>query len=710
MMQAQENETLPSLSPSIKLYKAAPSQDGEMRWTLHHKISNKYFQIGWLEFECLARFHRCQTIKQLEKTVNQETTLNIDAADIRKLLEFLQSNGLVASKDQILTQKYYQKAEKPKSFWKTVLHGYLYFTVPLFKPEAFLKRTLPYVAFAFSKRFLQAAFALLILGIILTSQRPDEFANTFTALFTLEGALLTLITFTLIKIMHELGHAYAAIRHGVSVPHMGVAFMVLYPMLYTETTAAWQISSPRKRAEIALAGVSVELILSSVFLMLWNILPDGLLKSLCFNAVIVSLLGSLLINLNPLMRFDGYYVLSDLIGIENLHHKAISFARWQLRRTLFNLQDPEPFDVSEPRKAFLINFGFAVLIYRFFLFFGIALLVYHLFFKPLGLILMVIELGFFIVLPIVYELKIWWRRRRDILIQKRSKIFIGSCLVVLFLCFFPLDTTVSAPAVMQATEHRSFYSPAPAHIAKISITEGQRVSKGEILIILESDALEHEWKKTKNKVTYLKTVYERSQTVADMYKQKNKNIEQELAAENIRLKSLEEQRALLTLSAPFDGVIRDLSAEIHVGRAVKPSDLMFRLLQPKKASVYGFIKETDFERLEPGNFARFRPAYSLIGGVPLTLEKLEPVSTKNMAWPELASVYKGPLPTALSASKEMTSLEPLYTVYLHPTESIDKYQDLTIPGRVEIQARNSSLALSAIDNTIRIFRRELNLN
>lgn len=160
-MGAKDEDVLPALNPAIRLYKAAPSPDGEPRWTLHHKISNKYYQIGWTEFECLARFHRYKTALEIKQSVEFETTLRVDIAEIKKLVLFLQANGLVASGDQVFSQKDIKKATHRDSLWKKLIHGYLYFTLPLFRPENFLKKTLTHVEFFFSRAFLIAALSLL---------------------------------------------------------------------------------------------------------------------------------------------------------------------------------------------------------------------------------------------------------------------------------------------------------------------------------------------------------------------------------------------------------------------------------------------------------------------------------------------------------------------------------------------------------------------
>src|SRR5690606_32070695 len=144
-------------------------------------------------------------------------------------------------------------------------------------------------------------------------------------------------------------------------------------------------------------------------------LPDGIFKSAAFILATTSWVLSLVINLNPFMRFDGYYILSDLLGVKNLQQRSFALGKWKLRETLFRLNLPPPEVLDKSLISKLVIYAWGVWIYRFFLFLGIALLVYHFFFKVLGIILFIVEILWFIVLPIAKELSWWWDLRKKII-------------------------------------------------------------------------------------------------------------------------------------------------------------------------------------------------------------------------------------------------------------------------------------------------------
>jgi len=217
-------ESLPSLNPLLKLQPSTSQFDGQPQWTLYHPIANQFYKIGWAEYECLSRFHKYQNGDDLIKAVNNETALEIDESDLEGIVQFLAMNGLLEGKLQ-------QNMEaKKKTWWNKMLHGYLYFTIPILKPENFLRRTSGVIKPLLSKSFHYMMMVLLAVGVVMTLPRIDEFFGSFTQIFTLEGLILSALILTAIKIIHEFAHGYVATLNGVVVPHMGVAFIVLYPI------------------------------------------------------------------------------------------------------------------------------------------------------------------------------------------------------------------------------------------------------------------------------------------------------------------------------------------------------------------------------------------------------------------------------------------------------------------------------------------------
>lgn len=708
---------LPRLNPAIKLYEIGTDSSGNPVWRIYNPVAHKYYQLSWAEFECLTRFQSCETAQDLKENLERETTLSVEDQEIINLITFLNKNGLLSSKDSFSGA---YEAPRKMPLWKKMLHHYLFFTMPLFKPDHFLQSTYKFVRPLLSKGFFQFSMAVLFLGALMTIGRMDEFLHTFFMFFSLEGAITIFATFFFIKILHELGHAYTAYQYGVRVPHMGVAFMVMYPVLYTETSDAWQIKSKDRRMHIGLAGIRTELILAAYALMLWHFLPPGMAQSLCFSIVAISLIGSLLVNLNPTMRFDGYFVLSDYMGIENMHARGFAAARWWLRKTLFGLIDEAPEERAKHLK-FLIIFGFATLLYRFALFLGIALLVYHLFFKPLGLILMIIELLWFIVIPVFSELKIWWQRRGDILANIRGRVTLGVCLALGLLYILPSSSSTTLPAVLHSESARALYPPAPATITAIHVMNGQRVNAGTPLLTLSSPSLEKDLALEQVKLQSLLAQRKSLQSAPDKStaKERLSSIDTEIAAAQDQIASLQTRMDKLAITAPFDGTIRDLDSNLYAGQTVSGDFLLGRIVQNSTLSLSAYATERQLRSLNLNNNAYFRPASALFGAMPFKLNEISPVNISSIDWPELASVYGGSLPSEFSTDPQETTTaiprQSLYKIRLTPKEHISNsanpaHSFTAQKGRVKVKTVPKSPALKSLSGFLELTRKELNLN
>lgn len=709
---------LPRLAGGIKLSAAGTGADGAPRWRLYHAPAHKYYQLGWSEFECLARFQDCADGQTLKDKVEAETSLKISVEDVLALITFLSQNGLVSG---VESQPAEHKPRPVMPFWKKLVHHYLFFTIPLIKPERFLRKTYPYARALLGKTAFVISMIVLALATILTLGRIDEFTHTFFSFFSLEGIILIGVTFFLIKIVHELAHAYTAHKHGVAVPHMGLAFMVMYPVLYTETTQAWRLSSREDRMEIGLAGIRIELMLAAFALLLWNILPAGIPQSLAFGVVAISLIGSLLINLNPLMRFDGYFVFSDYLGIENLHAQGFANARWWIRKTLFGLDDPAP-EPNEKRRRFLSGFGLATLIYRFFLFLGIALLVYHIFFKPLGLIMMVIELLWFIILPVYSELKIWWKRRIDILARPRGKALIMAALILLVFALIPSAAPITAPAMLHHANLRALYAPAPAIIDDILVTNDQHVNEGEPLIRLSSASLRKDLDLSKARLEALISEKRQLQSSPSLAKERLALMDAELSAENDKLDSLTQREKDLLIKAPFSGIVRDLDKRFHKGMTLGTNQLLLHIFNPATPEVSAYITQDDLHRIQSGNPAFFRPSGTWTGRQAMRVKSIESVNSAQIDWPALSSVYGGPLPSETGARDDqgqqiIIPRQSLYKVRLEPGPGSDasgvdhnSATPIAVAGRISIKGQSESLATRTFRKTIALLKQESGLN
>ena len=463
---------LPELRQELQLH-CGPLGGSEANWLIYDPVRHRYFEVPQRAFDLLQRW-RAEPAEEFAEKIGFELERSVAVEDVKQLSTFIIANNLALLPPQddarLLAQ---QEARSHRSQISRLIHNYLYFKVALFRPERFLRATLPFVEPLYSRSAVVIVGLLGLIGLYFASRQWDLFSATFTDMLSLQGAIVYGVVLIFVKVLHELGHAYTATRVGVRVNTMGVAFMVLTPILYTDVSDAWRLRERRKKIAIDIAGMVVELALAGVSIFLWAFLPDGPLRSAAFVTATTSLVMGLVVNLNPLMRFDGYHLLADAWRVPNLQSRSNDLANWWLREKLFDLQMGPPEYFPQRQRNLLIVFAVSAWIYRFLLFLGIALLVYHMFFKALGLILFIVEIAWFILLPIFNELKNWWKMRSDIAKTRRSLVTAGIGFVGLALFLIPWNGTIRVQGVLLANFETVIYAPRPARVASVNIAELQ---------------------------------------------------------------------------------------------------------------------------------------------------------------------------------------------------------------------------------------------
>ncbi|MCL6316899.1 HlyD family efflux transporter periplasmic adaptor subunit [Pectobacterium atrosepticum] len=655
---------LSPLRDELILHAGPANRDGSPSWTLEDPLRGLYFRIGWAEMAMLSRWSMGNAA-QIVAEVNQTSALTLYDSDVQYFNRFLQANSLTrVFGDEALAQFTRQVEQSRVSIWRKLLKNYLFFRIPLWHPDRFLGATLPWIAPLFSRTFLKLTLLVAVLGLFLAGRQWETFKHTFLHFFTLEGAALAGLTLCFTKILHEFGHAYTCKRFGARVATMGVAFLVMMPVLYTDTSGSWKLTRRRQRMAIGAAGMMTELVLAAWATLAWSFLPDGMLRSAAFMLATTTWIMTLAINLSPLMRFDGYFLLSDGLQVPNLQNRGFAIGRWQMREWLFGLGDTPPEHFPRWLQRTLVGYAFAVWIYRFFLFTGIAILVYHMAFKLLGMLLFAIEIGYFVVMPVVNEVREWSKRRKDYRMNRNMTTTLTVSAVVLLLLMIPWQRSVYAPALLRAEQQSSLYMPVPAMIQHINVQVGQPVRAGQALFTLSSDALAHERQQLERQISTLnwQSTFQvfNKEAVGD-----HQRVKQEHEAALQKLQVLQRQSEQLTVRAPIDGVVADMATPLETGEWMGQGEWLAVVTKPTGGLVEAFVSEKDWQRLSTGGKGTFYLQDVSRASLPLTIVEIASTATRDLnATPELASVYGGDIATLSDSQRKLHPEQVVYRVLL----------------------------------------------
>lgn len=464
------------LRDELMLHSATRSPNGHPYWLLEDPVCNSFFRIDWPTFEILSRWDYGDPDFIME-SINRETTLKVSLTDIEDIAKFMDTHCLVKRQatDSAL-ELYERKLMNKKSIWNKLVHGYLFFRVPVINPDPWLDRFLPLGLYLLSKRFFIVTLVALFLGVIQVSRQWNVYLSTLLDTFSFQGLLSYGVALVFVKILHEFGHAFAAKKHGCKIPTMGVAFLVLFPMAYTDMNQVWRVTARKKRLEIAIAGIRFELLVAAWATFFWALLPDGSLRSAVFFLATISWVLTIILNASPFMRFDGYFFLMDWLNFPNLHARSSAVARWRLRKLLFGVEEDCPEVVSLKFRRFLTVFAVLTWAFRFFLFIGIAVLVYTMTTKLVGIVLAAVEIYWFILKPVIAELKDWWRRRRELITTSRVRITALMLSFLVALLILPLPFSLSSDAVMRPAEYAPIILSDNAKLELSNVRDGVQVN------------------------------------------------------------------------------------------------------------------------------------------------------------------------------------------------------------------------------------------
>ncbi len=307
------------------------SQNGKSFVIVEDPVRSKFFQIGINEFTLISSIDGKRTVGELAEAIDDQ---NIREPFVIQVCQWLIQSNL-AFCDSIDSSK--RINAQVQSMQKASLIGKLNpisFKVTLFNPTSALSKIFPVAKLAFSKTFFVVWCITAIIGLKTIWSNWDAMAGASTGILSGYGWAWLLGFWLLLKVVHEAAHGIACRKYGGEVPEAGVLFLLFTPMAYVNVTSMWRFASRWQRIVVAAAGMYVELFISFISVIVWS-QSTGLVADTAFQLFIMSSVTTILFNANPLMRFDGYFILSDLLGVANLYPKGTKWFGNRIKSLIF---------------------------------------------------------------------------------------------------------------------------------------------------------------------------------------------------------------------------------------------------------------------------------------------------------------------------------------------------------------------------------------
>lgn len=363
--------------------------------------------------------------------------------------------------------------------------------IPLVDPDAFLTRYMPYLRPLFGVAGAILWLALVVPALLLASEHWGELTgNLLDRVLAVDNLLLLALVYPVVKIAHELGHGFAAKANGREVRDMGFMFLLFYPIPYVDASAASALTSKWRRALIGAAGMIAELMLAAIAVYAWVLLEPGLARAVAFNVILIAGISTVLVNGNPLLKFDGYYILADVIEIPNLGTRANRYWADLIDRHVFRTHDVKPFAATPGERRWFLAYAPASFVARMLLLFGIALIVAGKFFI-FGILLALWSLWSGIVSPA-------WKIAAHVVTgphlhrnRRRALRWSGGALAAVLLLLFvvPAPHHTSTQGVVWLPDEAQVRARGDGQVVRIAAADGQFVRPGKPLAVAERPAL-----------------------------------------------------------------------------------------------------------------------------------------------------------------------------------------------------------------------------
>ncbi|MGB0715731.1 MAG: efflux RND transporter periplasmic adaptor subunit [Phycisphaerae bacterium] len=577
----------------------------------------------------------------------------------------------------------------------------LFLKIPLVNPDAFLNRTIGRVSWIFSPHFFVLWSAMMLAAGFIVLKRWSEITEPIQGLLATQNLVLMWVTLIGLKVFHELGHAYCCKHFGGHVPEMG-AFMILFtPCAYVDATASWGFTRKRHRLYVCLAGMYFECILACIAIFIWALSGPGLLKSACYNVIFLATVVTILFNINPLMRYDGYYVLSDLVEIPNLRSRSTNYVIALLKRIVFAVRSNAGHSPAE--HCILLGYGVAAAIYKVVLVLTISAVIASKVFL-VGVLMAVFYVGSTVFKTLCSMTEYLWQAEETA--HARIRAISISVITLLFapLAVFlvPVPASVVAGAVVIAENESVTHVREPGFVQALWLRNGQKATAGMPLLQLENHVYDEQVATATSLVSAAETRLDAFRVIRPAF------VEQETAQLSLSLRELsmaQESRDRLTIHSPSDGRVVECLEPEDVGRFLEPGTPVATVISGRY-QVIAVLNEQQMAAVQPqaGDIVAFRSLASPGTSIEGIVERVFPSGSRTIDLESLTHIAGG---TIAVNPDDGTAAEPYFEILINLDRFASDELLYGMTGAVQLEAQPTPLGVRATHRLVRFANRLL---
>lgn len=515
---------------------------------------------------------------------------------IRLLSQLHQADLLQTDIPPDIKELYERNKRYKKNDIISKLRSPLSIKIPLIDPEQFLEKTMFLIRPVFSIAGLFLYSILLLIAISLAAFNWTELTmNLADRVLALENMFILWLIYPVIKAVHEFSHAYTVKHFGGEVHDMGIMFLVFVPVPYVDASASSGFREKYQRVMVGASGIMAELMLASIAMLVWVNAEPGLIRAVAFNVMIVSGLSTILFNGNPLLRFDSYYILSDLIEIPNLAARSGNYIGYLFKKYLLKIEDAVSPVTAKGEAAWFLLYGISSFIYRIFITIRIAMFIAGRFFF-VGVALAIWGIAGICVMPLIRIIKFLFidpemqrNKGRAVIITILSLM-----LIVLTLFIIPFPSSTVSMGVLWPPENSRLYAGADGYIENIIVQSGSEVKKGEPLVTCMNNDLITQ----KKELDAIQKEYEIRYSLAETRDRTEARIlKDEIWRITSELNNLNDQIENLTIKSPSDGIFLLPDQESMIGLYLRRGTQIGYVVDFKRVTAKVVVAQKDINSI-----------------------------------------------------------------------------------------------------------------
>ena len=603
---------------------------GERWYVLHDESSGGFLRFNASAYEVIGRMDGDLTLQEIFDQIGRgRETDTPSQGEVIQILAQLQNaealrSGFPASALEVLEHSYKTRKQRRRAALNP-----LAIRIPLFDPDRLLDRLTPLTRPLFSGWGLLLWLAVVLAGGLVALLHGRELGAAAHAIaFSPQQLLVFWLLYPALKALHELGHGLALKHWGGEVHETGITLLVLMPVPYVDASAAWTLRDKRRRALIGAAGILVELFVAASGLLIWVLVEPGTFRDLAFNLALIGGVSTLLFNGNPLLKFDGYFVLEDLVEIPNLGQRSTQYYQYLVQRYAFGLSAARSPITAPGERPWFLFYGFASPLYRLFVMVGIALYLADAF-MVVGVGLAIWAIFMQLVRPayralrfILTDASLGQRRVRALGVAATS---VASAMVLLLI---PVPLVTNAEGVIWVDDQAQVVAGADGFVARVLAAPGTRVAVGAPLLELSDDLLQTRRAVVRAKLKELRT---RQLVLRAQNRVQAGMIEDDMAAVRAELDQLNRQRDSLVVRSAVAGEFVLPDAERIKGRYVQQGEVLGYVVDPAQRIVRAAVTQDRIGVLrERVPAAQVMLAHRLGKPLPATLLRETPLASEQL--------------------------------------------------------------------------------